>query len=712
MPLVRISSRLSAVVLPALLFLLCSSCAVTDFVGTYFNTYYNAQRLFSEAEDEIWAMPEAKFSGRSLLLTLNPSGAVRQKLATVIEKCSKLLQYHQNSKLVDNALLMITKAFYYQGDYARAERKCRELLAAYPESDLVLKTKMYLAYSLYKQSIQDSAVVYGQDVLEVARTDGDDETEAYAAVLLAQIQQERKNYAAARELYDRAAVRSTTPEFRVNTLLIVADMCAQISDSLNALEAYVLAAEESKGYLSEYKALIGQVRMLIKLGRAKEAVILCDRLRRNTNFRESWGEIDEESANAMRSEGSMDEAIARYIYVDTSYARTEYSANADYELGRLYEKEGLFDSARVWYTRGGRYASSSGIGPALAQRAELFTRHQSIWAAIHLYDSLRAGWYRQRDSAVSFPALALRDTLSPRQDSAVNVAVAKMRDTLSLRKDSVRALAKPVAPQIPIDTITSRLANAYNELGTLFYTGIQIPDSALAWFDTLLTRFPKSPHTPRVWYTRAQISSRRDSTGGKSVADSLYHRIVDDYPLSAFAVVARRLLGLPPIEVTVDPAEEAYKQAERLMLDSSYQAAADSFVMLARTYTVSPLGSRAQYAAGWIYEQKLMLPDSALSVYRRLLKGFPQSTYAQLVKPKVDEADQAKSAPPPPPAAGTNPTPSATPTSLPPPGVSNEKPPSTQPTPSLFRKPAALDSLHVPTALPGRAKDSTGTSRD
>ena len=143
----------------AFLISLCfCSCFVGDFLGAYFNTYYNAQKLFSEAEDDIWSSPETKTSGRNLLLTLNASSAAKQKFTSVIEKCSKLLQYHPESKLVDDALLMVGKAYFYQADYARAERKFQELIDTYPKSALLPQARMLMAYSYYKAGNVDTAL--------------------------------------------------------------------------------------------------------------------------------------------------------------------------------------------------------------------------------------------------------------------------------------------------------------------------------------------------------------------------------------------------------------------------------------------------------------------------------------------------------------------------------------------------------------------------
>ena len=57
-----------AVVLCLLISLTASglpSCSATDFVSAYFNTYYNAQHLFSEAEAEVMSQLDSRSGGRT-----------------------------------------------------------------------------------------------------------------------------------------------------------------------------------------------------------------------------------------------------------------------------------------------------------------------------------------------------------------------------------------------------------------------------------------------------------------------------------------------------------------------------------------------------------------------------------------------------------------------------------------------------------------------
>jgi TolA-binding protein len=600
------------------------ACVVGDFLGTYFNTYYNASNLFSQAEEEIWGQADTKLTGGNLLAISTIPGGARTKLTSVVEKCSKLLQNHPTSMYVDDALLMIGKAFYYQGDYTRAERKFKELQETYPNSGLIMESRVWMAYSEYKENNLSTAEQTSTRVLKDAKEAGDRKSESYAAMLLGRIHADRADYATSSTYYSIAGAEAVNSDLRASAFFTAGDMYLSEGDSTDALAMYVKAGDETSNYLNEYRAMLGQARALARLGRGEESLQILSSLRGNGNYKEYWGEVDLETGNTYRRMRHYPDAIAQYHYVDTAYARSDYAANADYQLGQIFETvAGDYDSARVAYNRGKAAGGQATTVALNTGRAELMNRYARYHSTIILNDSLLAA------------ALARKDSLA--MEAADDSARSKPPDSLALRADSVKP-APPPPKRIPIDTLHARLASAINELATLFYVEFALPDSAVAWYDTLLSRYPRTANTPRAWYAIAQVVYAQDSVNGRRAADSLYRLIVEHYPNTDFAVEARRLLGLPPVAHIVDPGEREYHRAEQTLLAGNFQVALDSMVEIVRGHPTSPFASRAEYAAGWLYEEKLSQPDSALATYQRLMKAYPSSEYAALVRPKVETA--------------------------------------------------------------------------
>ena len=124
------------------------------------------------------------------------------------------------------------------------------------------------------------------------------------------------------------------------------------ADSVHAYAMYIKASNVTSNYLNKYKAYLGQATSLSRLGRGNDATNLLTELRRNTNYKEYWGEIDVETGDAYKRMKKYSEAVDQYDYVDTAYARSEWGTLADLHLGLLWEKVfGDFDSARAAYMR-------------------------------------------------------------------------------------------------------------------------------------------------------------------------------------------------------------------------------------------------------------------------------------------------------------------------------------------------------------------------
>jgi tetratricopeptide (TPR) repeat protein len=594
-------------------------CSVGEFIASYFNTYYNAQRTFTEAEDEVWNQPDTKMTGRNYLITITTPPTAKTKFTSVIEKCSKLLQYHPESSLVDDALMMIGKSYFYQNEFQKAERKFNELMSGYPTSNMVPQARLLMACGFYKLNDRKGAVALAKDLVDYGLKNGEEAIAGRAALVVAQIALDDKNYADARAAFQQAADYAENPELRTTALLNLADIFEKTGDWQNAETSYRRAADASNNYSGEYKANIGVARAISRQGRYDAALTFLKTLRSNTNNKDFFGEIDFETGNVYRDMNDITEAIDQYIFVDTTYARTENSARSYYQLGLLYETRLFrYDSARTTFARGRVEFPLATVTPLIIRRSDYLNRYFQYRNDIARYDSMRARVLAPPDSAVT-----------ARDSAAVDTTQARTR------------APKPV--DLPLDSIDARLANAKSELAALFYATIGLSDSASAWYRRLLSDHPTSAAVPRALYTLAQIVGQ-DSTAAPGTADSLYRDLIQRFPGSDFAIEGRRILGLPAVKKETDPAEQSYVRNEKLFLGGNAVEAADSMKMLGERYPASPYAPRALYAAGWLYEQNLALPDSAIALFERLRARFPGSRYAIRVAPKLLEVDLKRKA--------------------------------------------------------------------
>jgi TolA-binding protein len=603
------------------------SCVATDFVSAYFNTYYNAQRLFNEAETEVFTQLDSRSGGRSWLGTFGIAAGTKTKLQSVIEKCSKLLQYHPDSKLVDDALIMIGKAYYYEDENQQAERKFNEIISEYPDGSRAVEARLLLAYAQYRMNTREDARKTAQAVIDLAKKNDQPEMISRAALVLGQMAQEDKDYAGARENFDQAAQFGATPEQRSSASLMSAEMYRKMSMYREAEDAYRRAEKASDNYSGEYRGKVGALRMMEKQGRYDEALRGLRLLRTDAKNKEFFAEIELEVANTFRDSGDLPGAVNHYTIVDTTYPRTESSARSYFALGDLYEHTLYrYDSALVAYTKGRNEFPTADVTQLCVHRAEYLTRYFQFHGEIVKYDTVLA--------LLQSPP----DSLRGQRPTGPGIDSVKGQRPTSPGIDTLRpqVLSRPT---ITIDSANAKRETAVNELAGLFFVTIGIPDSAEYWYMRIVKDYPSGRYVPRALYTLAQIYAGRDSVGSKPAADSLYREIVRKFPRSDFAPEARRMLGLPPAVLTVDDAEKAYNQAERLMIRGDSVGAVEDFKKLARQYPGSPLASRALYAAGWIYENRLSNRDSAIASYTKLVALYPASPYAVRIAAKITEVN-------------------------------------------------------------------------
>jgi TolA-binding protein len=694
---VRIASHRSIPVLAILSLTLFASCGVWDSFTAYFNTYYNAQHLYAEAEDEIWALPETRESGHNLLVQMNAAQGTKAKFTSVIEKCSKLLQYHPDASLVDDALMMIGRSYYFQNEYQKADRKFRELIDGYPSSDLALQAQSLLSYCQYKSGEFDKAGTTAQAVLERASESGKTELVAEVSLVLGQIALDQKAYARARTAFMRVGDYGNTSEKRTQALMKVAEIFTQEKDYASAEQAYRRAYSLSNSYIGEYRARMGIARMLVKQKRFDEAESALQSLRSNTNYREFFGYIDLEEGNLFRDRGDTLAAIAQYAYVDTAYARTEPAADAGLALAVIYENVLCqYDSARAVLDRAVRSAVNTAESRTeIMRRADYVNKYISYRNDIVKLDSMREAALHPRDTLL----VAVTDSSKP-------VSPAARQDSATTGRPDTTRVAAAKAPPMPLDTIHARLAQRMDDIAGLFYATMGIRDSSRYWYTRLLREYPESRGAPRALYVLARIEAE-DSTGSKTRVDSLYREIVKRFPDSPFGEEGKRHLGIPVVVKAADPAAASYGNATALLQSGKSAAAIDSFRAIVRRAPTSTQAPRALYAIGWTYENQIQQFDSAGAVYERLVALYPGSPYAQRVQPRVAEIQSARQ-------AALAPKKSDSTAVAPPTNEEVTKPPSPVPTPKdpeigkrppVERRPGQPQQHETPDGPPGFLDD-------
>ncbi|MHB1051016.1 MAG: tetratricopeptide repeat protein [Bacteroidota bacterium] len=614
---------------------------------SYFNTFYNAQRLFSEAEDAVLA---AEKEYREIPNQTRPfviPAAARTKFTASIEKNSKILSFYPDSKWVDDALLMIGKAYYYIDDDVRAQRKFFELSAKYPGSDQAVEGQLWLGRSLVRQKQFDQAVSFLESLIEKTAADFPSIAGA-AANELGRYYFSQKDYERSLKYY-RLAMQSVRDG---SLLALIQFQIAQCYEYLGKLEsaeqAYGSVNEYDPGYTLLFNATLYRVKAIAAQRRFDEALESLNDMLDDTKNSDYYGAVHFEIANTLMAKGDTQDAIQKYIFVDTAYARTDVAARSYFALGKYFETVvPQYDSARGYYNKARSEFPASAITAEAIAKSDIFNKYDLLRKDLIRFDSLLT-YTIQKKSSDDSVAAATADSLKRIDTVAVPLQTGKatspgkksaaVRDSvppIDSSKVKEQLLREQAYRQLT-DSLHRSIVRTKFEFGGLFFVELQKADSALYWFHEVVEKHPKSEYAPRSLYTIAEIYRSLDPKP-QPIRDSLYGRIIAEFPASPYAQESRKILGLPLIESEKDPAAELFEQGERLSDENKVEQAIAAFRNVYAGYPASPLAAKALYAIGWHYENSIHNTDSALAVYKRIIVQFPATQFAVKVRPKVSE---------------------------------------------------------------------------
>ncbi len=628
--------------------------AVQGYVNTvsYFNTFYNAQRLYSEAEDEVLKARRDLLERGGIGKPFTTPSAARQKFQTSIEKNSKVLSFYPDSRWVDGALMMIGKAYYYMDDDVRSERKFLELAVKFPESSLIPESRLWLGRSYLRQKKTELGLKQLEELLAEKETI-DPELAGGAAYELGQYRFERKDYREADRYYTLASELVSDDELLTIIYFQMGQCNMELEQYAKAYDAYASARRSSPVYSLIFQAQLQQVKITAMNGRHEEALETLEGMLTDSKNAEYFGSVHFEIAEVMMMQGRKNEAVEKYRYIDTAFVRTEESARSYFLLGKYFElSEGRYDSARVMYNKARVEFPASEITAEAVLKGEMFNKYFDLWKELSKYDSL---YTKERDRPLELDTVsvvkdtaAVKDTVvvkaEPKVKKMAKAGKTETKKDSALSVDSLRIkerLQKERERALLLDSLQRTIGRVKFELGGLFFLEIQQPDSAVRWFDDVIDHYASTPYAPRALYTKAEMF-RTVLNRPQPELEALYTTLIDRYSESPYANEARKFLGRPLVVAQIDTAAAQFEQAEQLSDAGDHAAAVVSLKRTAERFPLSPYASKSLYTAGWHYEHALDIPDSAVAVYQRLVTMFPSSTYAAKVRGKVMEYDAEK----------------------------------------------------------------------
>ena len=584
------------------------ACCLAISACVYFNTFYNAKKSFREAEKERRKHEETyadwAFDRAGPELQQQRSRQADQLYDKAVRKASKVLDKYKESDLVDDAMFLIGQAYYWRGEYLNAQESFRDLETFFPSSPYFDQARYWRARCLEEQRIDDQA----QSLYRLLFDEAEEKIAVQAGLHLAEMAHDREDYVAAMreyratlEAFPKSAVRAQL-WLRLGEALMALEDPARLNEALAAFDE-VLQADPSDD--QKYRAQLNSGRVLYAMGAEDEALATYVSLLDEGGFRRFEGRTRLLIGEWYQGRRLLNEALAEYEQVRNDFPQTPSAAMALYRIGLLRLQEyGDTELARDYFEESSR-ESPGAQGVLLAQEMlGHMHRLEQIQRQIHRADSL----YADSLGAVQGPLLWRQAEETP----ADTMVVARGLDVL--------------------DDLFSACELYRDDIGQA--------DSARAYYEEVIRRFPDSDQLPRAVYSLAwiELQLRGDEEGARP------HllRLIEEFTTSAHANEARRLLGQKTEATAEELAARAFARIETLRL--AQPEATEAYIplldSLSHAFAGTQSGGQAAFLAANTYENIVGDTVAAEQRYQLLREEFAETRFGKLAQQRWEVREE------------------------------------------------------------------------
>ena len=589
---------------------LLSGLLVTGSVScVYFNTYYNAEKYFRQAE-------KARTEGEEDRGGRRAGYGYESLYDKAVRKASIVLEKHPDSELVDDAMFLAGRALYWQRDFAYGARSFQDLEENFPESEYIDRARLWRARCLKALGTEAEArSQFTALVLEHSST-GD-----RAGLELGDMAAAGGDLRGA--IYDYRTTLSAFPRTPLVDQLWLrignAHLALQSGADLDsAVVAYDRALEETREDSVEYRARLNRGRVLHRQGWPDQALDAYRSLLREGRFRTWEGETRILIGQHYRQSGALSAALDEFERVRDDFPGTPVSAMALYETGLVYLQD-----------RGDRQQAQGFFGEVGLERrgCEADSLAREILQTTERLDDLLHEIYRADSTAAALQLSSLADpegggadtslaggpvpgaSLDPAGEPASLVdslaTVGEFADSLAAARDRVDSLATArdsTSAQAADSIAAAEEAPSLQPLVPEGLEGYVVDfDSLGRWLPLValppLEEGPAGEQRARERRRRQRLKERPGSARQPTLMDNLF----------SAAEVYRDRLGLPDSAAVL------------------YQEIADRF-------PGSPQVPRALFNRAWTHIERSADTTAARPILERLVADHPATVHASVAR--------------------------------------------------------------------------------
>ena len=551
-----------------------SSCA-------YFNTFYNAQLYFENAEKQ-----RLEKAGESI-----PPAAI-DAYGKVIEKSQHVIDKYPDSKYVQEARLLIGKARFHRKEYRIAETLFNQYTEIY--SNEVEEAEFWQALCKWKLGKPQPALDVLKSML-VASTDNDFISKIHLAI--AEIYLDTDEPGKALEHLVLAAETNKNRDERGQIYFRIADLAYSAENYEQALKANEEVVKNTTSKKRKEEANLQIVRIHRLLGKWDKVKSLIKSMLLDDIYRSIHGDLELELVKLYQMDNQIEEAITRIESIKEDYKNSKTSAEAYFIHGEI----SLFDqwnlvNAEKYFGQVSREFRQSMFTSTANLRAKEITEYQT----------------------------SLTEISSLEENNAL---IRAALDTLEY--DSLKQVQEE-----ELNTSQLSISNHLYNLGELDAFHFKRQDSSLAHFQRIVDEFPESDFYPKALFVLYYIHFTNEN---KESADLYSKRILDELPSSEYADYLRKALNLP-----VDPesVQAILRQGELEWLVNPSNALTFYRDIIIKD-SQSETASRAAYFLAYHYDYTFFEHDSAMKYYSLLNDNYYDSEQAIASRDRYSQLSQA-----------------------------------------------------------------------
>ncbi|MCH8123185.1 MAG: tetratricopeptide repeat protein [Bacteroidetes bacterium] len=394
--------------------ILSSGCSSNTFLGrrvdnfkAYYNTFYNARKAYDKGYQAIEHKDEPVDRDRYLPLFARPSGnTANREFENAVVKSADILREHENSKWVDDALLLIGKSYFYQENFVGALQKFREVIDRH--SDLEEEARFWFARTLIISRSYDEALAFLQESL--AQEDVREKWIASYRLALGELYVQRSDWESAADALSTGLDEAKEKELAARAQFLLGQVYETMDEPEEAVKAYQRVRRFNPLYELDFAARLSAIRVKGIYGDAENALNELRKMERDDKNFEYRDELRYLKGRIFQAQLQADAAYNSYfdlLYEEnrttpidgdlrgrTHYAMAELhrDLDRDYVLAAAH-----FDTAAVSLAKPssrpltGSFGEAQFTRVAITDAAEIkanFNRYASVYKGIADMDSL------------------------------------------------------------------------------------------------------------------------------------------------------------------------------------------------------------------------------------------------------------------------------------------------------------------------------------